>query len=78
MIEFYLVVILLFVVMVMWFVDDIRHERERERLYKSFEEERRILLDRIQARDLGEFKAYQPKEKKKEPEPSKKEELIPL
>jgi len=78
MIEFYVLVFLLFVVMVMWFIDDIRHERERDRLYKSFEEERRVLLDRIQARDLSEFKAYQSREKKKEPEPTKKEELIPL
>lgn len=79
MTEFYVVFILLIIVLFMWGYEDIRHERERDRMYRAFEEERRVLLDRIQARDLSEFKALsvKPREKKVEPEP-KGEDLIPL
>jgi hypothetical protein len=53
--------------------------REREMLLQMAEIERQRLLDRIQARDLPEYKAVQPQPKStpKEPRPEK-DELIPL
>jgi hypothetical protein len=43
------------------------HVQER----KLWDRERQLLLDRIQARDLGEYKALQQAPAKKAPEPAK-------
>ncbi|MZQ99489.1 MAG: hypothetical protein GT601_17620 [Acidaminobacter sp.] len=76
--EFIVITILYLALMAMFAYSDLRWQKERDALLKMAEIERQRLLDRIQAKDLPEFKAVQDQsERRKEPcEP--KEELIQL
>lgn len=77
--EFIVLTIFYMVLMSMYIHSGHRWEKEREMLLRMAEVERQRLLDRIQARDLPEYKAVQPVSTPTPKEPCpEKDELIPL
>lgn len=75
--EFLVLTILYIAFMAMFLYSDLRWQREREFLLRMADIERQRLLDRIQAKDLPEYKAVTV-EKRPAPPPEPKDELIPL
>lgn len=76
--EFIVLTLLYLAFMVLFVYSDLRWQKERAFLLQMAEIERQRLLDRIQSKDLPEFKVMTAEPpKRKDPEPPK-EELIPL
>jgi hypothetical protein len=76
--EFIILTILIILFMAMFMFSDLRWQKEREFMLKMAEIERQRLLDRIQSRDLPEYKAVTAEPPKRRDAEPTKDELIPL